>query len=498
MTLASLLKFDDIVVQCHDNPDADTIASGYALYQYFKNNSKNVRLIYSGRFQITKPNLLEMVESLSIPLEFVDALEDKGLLITVDCQYGAGNVQKFPARHIAIIDHHQQEIFGIAQTEIKAYLGSCATLVWELLKQENFDFGLYDNVSTALYYGLFTDTNNLAEIYHPLDKDMRDGLQYNRQLIRKLQNSNLTLSEIDIAAAALQKYQHDSDQNFAVFKAQPCDPNILGFISDIALQVNTIDMCVVFNELGDGIKFSVRSCIREVMANELAVFLAEGIGSGGGHAEKAGGYISLEKFSRQYGKTAIDEYFRSRMQHYCKSFDLVYSSNHHLDFNAMPIYKKAKITLGFVRSTDVFPQGSPLLLRTLEGDVETLSSEDVYIMIGIQGEVYPIRREKFERSYQEVDKPFDIQVQYAPTVRNRVSGEVLGLTNHMKACVSTGEVYIYAKPLTKDTKVFISWGYGKYMSGKIGDYIAVRQDDMTDVYIIGKDIFTKTYVPIAK
>ena len=31
MRLEALLKFDDIVIQCHDDPDADTIASGFTL-----------------------------------------------------------------------------------------------------------------------------------------------------------------------------------------------------------------------------------------------------------------------------------------------------------------------------------------------------------------------------------------------------------------------------------------------------------------------------------
>ena len=35
MRLADLLPFKYITIQCHDNPDADTIASGYAIYMYY-------------------------------------------------------------------------------------------------------------------------------------------------------------------------------------------------------------------------------------------------------------------------------------------------------------------------------------------------------------------------------------------------------------------------------------------------------------------------------
>ena len=36
MELKELLNYQNIVVQCHDNPDADTVASGYAVYEYLK------------------------------------------------------------------------------------------------------------------------------------------------------------------------------------------------------------------------------------------------------------------------------------------------------------------------------------------------------------------------------------------------------------------------------------------------------------------------------
>lgn len=36
MRLRDLLKYDMVTIQCHDNPDADTIASGYAAYCYLR------------------------------------------------------------------------------------------------------------------------------------------------------------------------------------------------------------------------------------------------------------------------------------------------------------------------------------------------------------------------------------------------------------------------------------------------------------------------------
>ena len=113
MRLAELEVYNQIIIQCHDNPDPDTIAAGYALYKYFESKGKEVRLVYSGNLLITKPNIVMFIEALRIPIEYIEELKVEGLLITVDCQYGAGNVRHLEAQHVAIIDHHVQEVPAI-------------------------------------------------------------------------------------------------------------------------------------------------------------------------------------------------------------------------------------------------------------------------------------------------------------------------------------------------------------------------------------------------
>lgn len=49
MKLSNLTAYNPITIQCHDNPDADALASGQALYHYFQETGKDVRLIYAGR-----------------------------------------------------------------------------------------------------------------------------------------------------------------------------------------------------------------------------------------------------------------------------------------------------------------------------------------------------------------------------------------------------------------------------------------------------------------
>jgi len=487
--LSQLLDCEDITIQCHNIPDADSIASAFAIFTYLAAHGKKSRIIYSGNMEITKSNLLEMIIRLSIPIEYISKKTHMKTLVMADCQYGERNVESFEADTIVVIDHHIEVNSRYDMGIIHSRLGSCSTLVWDLLKKEQFDFSEYPKVSTALYYGLFTDTNSLEEIAHPLDKDARDSLKFDQSIIKRLRGNNLTLSELNIAANALKCHNMNTELRYASFETEPCDPNILGFISDLALQVSGIDVCIVYSRLPDGYKLSVRSCVREVMANEFVQFVTEGVGSGGGHLSKAGGFIDKEKLT----EPNISEYFEKRACEYFSSYDIIDSASHDLDTDTFQKYEKNKIPVGFVMSTDIFESATPMLIRTLEGDAEAEASENIYLMIGIYGEVYPIKAEKFKKSYEICSGCFEANFDYSPTVKNKITGDSVELSSYARPCIATGNMYIYASSIEKNTKVFTAWNPEGYMYGKAGDYIAVRADDKNDVYVIRRDIFEITY-----
>ena len=303
MKLSKLLKYNQIVVQCHDNPDADAIASGYGVYTYLKSHGKDVRLVYGGRNVIRKSNLVMMIKELDIPIENVrhtSCEEPAELLVTVDCQYGEGNVTLYPAQNVAVIDHHRVSKPLPKMHEVESHLGACSTLVWNMLRDEGIDPNENENLATALYYGLYTDTGNLEEIYHEKDMELRDNAKVRSGLITKLRNANISIEELEIAGAALLRCDYNEQYRFAVVKAGPCDPNVLGLISDMVLEVDSIDVCIVFSVLTNGVKISVRSCDENIKANELAAKLCMGIGSGGGHQVKAGGTIQMDLLTKAY------------------------------------------------------------------------------------------------------------------------------------------------------------------------------------------------------
>lgn len=303
MKLRTLLQYEQIVIQCHDNPDADALASGYGIYQYLKRNGKtNVRLVYGGPYAIQKSNLKLMVEELDIPIDYIRKLTPPELLILVDCQYGQGNVQRFEAENVVVIDHHQVSTELPELHEVRSQMGACSTIVWDLLEQEGIQVNEDQNLATACYYGLMTDTNNFTELSQDLDRRIRDDAKIDKELITRFRNANLSLEELSIAGEALINYDYSEKYRLALVGAKPCDPNILGLISDLVLEVDVVDQVLVYSVLPFGIKYSVRSCISEIHANRLAEALCEGIGSGGGHFIKAGGFIQRELFEPAFAR----------------------------------------------------------------------------------------------------------------------------------------------------------------------------------------------------
>ena len=76
-----------------------------------------------------------------------------------------------------------------------------------------------------------------------------------------------------------------------------------------------------------------------------------------------------------------------------------------------------------------------------------------------------------------------------------MTGEKKSVPEYAHAVVAKSISKIYAKPLTEYVKLFTAGDKEKYYSGTPGDYIAKREDDEHDIYIINKDLFDRLYRP---
>ena len=494
--LKDLINYRDIVVQCHDNPDADALASGFALVWYLKKQDIDVRFVYGGEAEVKKANLLKMIDDLQITVEHITELAEPELLVTVDCQYGESNVTKFDAENVIVIDHHRVSGELPDPSDVRSNYGSCSTVLYELLTAEGLDINENKRLATALYYGLMTDTDNFSSIFHPADRDLRDMAKYDESNISGFRSSNLSKEELGIAGRALQNAIYNDTYRYGVIETDPCDSNILGLVSDMLLEVDGVDTCVVYDLLDAGVKISVRSGTITTKASELAKYLAEDMGGGGGHLTKAGGFLKkdlIEKKGIAYTSEAIRKMLCDRMEKYHSESEIVYAGQKEEDISQYQHYTKMEVSVGYVKVTDLAAAGTEIMIRTLEGDVDVTVEDDLYIILGVDGEIYPCREKKFASSYRISDEPYVYPGEYPPVVVDNIGGERIPVLPQAHSCVAIGGTGIYARQLDHRMKVFTTWDREKYYLGVEGDFLAVRADDLTDIYIIAKSIFERTY-----
>ena len=508
--LKHLLSYDDIVIQAHNDPDADAIASGFALCRYLEKNGKKPRFVYAGEREISKPNMLIMINKLGIQVSHVNDLNENGavpqLLITVDCFHGEGNVGSFAAENVIVIDHHRLPKGKPVpkHSVIKENYGSCAAVIYELFNEIGFHINEDQDVATALYYGLYMDTVGLSEISTPIDRELRDTANYNQALIRLLVNTNLTEEELSIIGKALSdcRYAPHPDrsaisddpslpkQQSAYTIADSCDPNLLGIISDTLIQVDMVSDCVVCCPYHNGYKISVRTCTNSVKAPDLAAFITHGYGGGGGHDNKAGGCIDYQS---SLPKDIMD-FIAERIHDFFTKPDVIFAGKDHPDFSGAKHFRKKDIILGYIPTALLSPDGEDIHIRMLEGDITLSPDPDIYLMVGLIGEVYPIKREKFEKKYAPCEGAPDVSAYYYPPTA-RVGQKRTGkqLVDYLRGCRASGNSEILAVKLNNFTKLYSLWDQENYMYGTIGDYMAHPAHDENDLYIIRGDIFTLTY-----
>lgn len=506
MKLEELLNYDDIVVQCHNNPDADAIASGYGVYCYLKSKGKDVRLVYGGSPLISKSNILYLIKVYDIPIDHVMSFTRKpSLLLTCDCQYGNGNVQKFEAETIATIDHHQISGMIPDLSDVRPGMGSCSTIVWDLLRKAQFEID--EKLATILYYGLYMDTNAFADMSHPLDKDMYDLLfaQQDRNIMKRLVNMNITLDEARIAGQAIMGIDYDDEFKFAIVEVAPCDQNLLGLISDFILTVDTVDVSVVYSIVGDGVRLSIRSCESEVKANELARFISTSIGSGGGHINKAGGFLDNGQIDDAVREDELKaDNLRSdlvktiivgRLTKYFSDTTVIYAGKYAPNFENMTLCERLPRVMGYVIPSQFVPVGTSIIVRTITDDIDTVVNEDTVIMIGTKGRIFLTDLEHFNKTYIPQDCLYTPKVDYFPTIRVNATGASVGLEPFTYSCMMPGGDRVYVRKLNNVTKVF-----GKmtttYTKGDPGDYLAIKENEPDDVFIINRDNFKKLYQEI--
>ncbi len=256
------------------------------------------------------------------------------------------------------------------------------------------------------------------------------------------------------------------------------------------------------NEIEKLLFYSRKKIVR---ALEFLDYLISEFGLVRGDGQCAQGEISLAILGVLVGQQESEgtaEYFLEKAESYFLDGDWVeagsYVSENEGILESMEVYQKKMVKWAYVRSLDVVEKGQKLCIKSLENESGLVleADEDTYIMIGCRGEIYDITREKFESTYEPTQESLDIfeqMLDFIPVLETVPEGEYISLDEAAHLCQPKKGRGIYARQLEKRTKVFSGRDEQVYFLGRPGDYLAVRRDDVKDIYIIQKEVFAQTY-----
>lgn len=270
------------------------------------------------------------------------------------------------------------------------------------------------------------------------------------------------------------------------------------------LQNSDAEILLHIREVVDGTEIYCFSNTPQIKAIEFMDFLFGSYGVMKGDRELAVGKmpsVLLQVQLEDYEDDSCASYFMRRAIAYYTETEIVesasYVAGHETLVRTIPCYQKKAVRWAYVRTTDIAPVGTALCIKSLESEdgVCFASDDNLYIMIGCLGEVYEIAGSKFHASYQESEEKLDIFstfFDFMPAVELTESGEYCPIDELAHICYPKPGNGILARALDRRTKILRKDSLD-YFVGNPGDYMAIRCDDMTDLYIIQKEVFLRTY-----
>lgn len=315
--LVELCRGHNIYIQTHNFPDPDAIASAYGLQKLLLCYDIHSALCYDGRIdKLSASKMLDVfqIEMLSYESLKPDMRKDD-YIICVDSQKNSGNVTDFAGDEVACIDHHPTFVPTEYRYQDIRITGACATLISEYYVETGHEPDC--DTATALLYGLKMDTLQFTRGVTKQDIKMFEFLfQYcDQEKLADLARNNMEFDDLKAYGAAIESIELYDKIGFSCIPFS-CPDALIAIIADFILTLIEVEIAVVFSYRDDGIKLSVRSEDSKIHAGNLIHEALSGVGSGGGHANMAGGLIEKENEGAlgRYPKDAVRDLFLKALE----------------------------------------------------------------------------------------------------------------------------------------------------------------------------------------
>jgi len=311
-----------LLIQTHDVPDPDALASAETFRVIAREFGIKARIIVNG-FPNRRENqaLLRECKIKILPLGSVKIQKpSRYAWVFIDCLPGGGNVtlhKNAPGDVFLAIDHHVKAKVssklkgkGIYITDPNA--GATATILGSILL--DIDIPFPPRLASALSYAIITDTMDFSRGTTRADLDCFSGLfpKTNQKIISRLRNASKPRQYFRMVQKSLVNanfYRHIS----WVFIGAVESGEIVAEMADFILSCERITWSLALGYNSNRLYISLRSENAKANCGKIIHKLAwRQRGAVGGHNQFAGGFIELDSSAdaKEIAEVITDQFIR--------------------------------------------------------------------------------------------------------------------------------------------------------------------------------------------
>lgn len=278
--------------------DPDSIACALAVKQLLRYRVK--RMVISHPNKIRRLSNIAMVDHLKIKTTRLKDIkkDDFSKFILLDSQ-PSHHPEFSEIAYDAVIDHHPiSGKWQASYVDIRPDYGSNASMLVEYLRAAEMKPSVA--LATALFYAIKVDTRNFEK-----KANLADAISFrylfniaNRNLVRKIELSELRLSELNYFKTAFEEMKVNNNRLYA-HVGRVFSPDVLVIIADFFNRVHPVSWVFISGIHGERLVVIFRCDGYRKNAGVLANKAFGKLGSAGGHREAARAEVSLKNLDKQ-------------------------------------------------------------------------------------------------------------------------------------------------------------------------------------------------------
>jgi nanoRNase/pAp phosphatase (c-di-AMP/oligoRNAs hydrolase) len=274
------------------------VASAVAL-RYLLAETSNIQAHIAYQGIIGRAENKALVKYLGSPLHPMSTLASspQSPVALVDTQPGAGNNALPPDALVAlVIDHHPwREATASARfTDVRTEVGSTSTVLTEYLQAAGLE--PEQQLATALFYGIKTDTMGLSREASPADVAAYFYLQprIDVDALIEIERAQVPADYFKSFDTTLRTTQVYEGRVLVSYVGSLAYPDLAAEMADLLLRLEGSQWVICIGVYETNLILAIRTRNRQGGAGLLAQAIVGKQGTAGGHGSMAGGLISLQ------------------------------------------------------------------------------------------------------------------------------------------------------------------------------------------------------------